>query len=302
MKKVISIVLSIAIVVMAIQSIPASASENSISSTDKYWSENGILEEVDEINGDLYYYYENDIHRKSIIYYRSTAMISYVEYEVGRPFYKKAVFSVDMKFDRMSFVEYARQLMPNSLGIYIVEQLAHMNNASGPLLVSSSERSVILQALYNAGNPQEFTNHNTRSYNISGTYVLLKDSLAYTIVEQSVIPVLAGTAIDVVSALVGLSASSLLAIASFIRTAVGVYELIRDWNFKKYNVTGGWTKRGYVGGTAYYESWLNKYWVAYVGDIGATLTYSNSTCASDYNNDSSIASHTYSAYRAGHAL
>ena len=139
-----------------------------------------------------------------------------------------------------------------------------------------------MNQLYGLGYPRAYSFKHVMTRIQEGYTVELYDSVSYDISETSMWLVVGGTAISFISALIGLSANTLLAIGSFILASYGVYTLARDASFTRYDITVFRMKDTYWGTVIPYSTYNNVSYNAYCGDLGATLSYEYTNGNSDY--------------------
>ena len=302
MKKIVSVLLMISIFTSMIIPVKA-AEENSCFEYETVFStigEDGSYEEMISTGSVLLYYYENESVRKSASYSIESGYLDYVEYIVGSEFFSRTQKVLPQSLSPNELCEYVNMTKNMLTSIVPVNSIiTEFREEVTTTSVSDTDRNKILTALYNNSEPSEFTNENSRTVVVESKAVLIKESLSYSIKEKSVFPVLARTAITVISALVSLPSSTLLKIATFVSVGNGIYELVKDYDFKKMEVVGMRVKDCYIDNTKYYQSWLRKQWTAVVGDIGAALNFEQGTCDEYFYNDRKIAEFAYANYKAG---
>lgn len=155
-------------------------------------------------------------------------------------------------------------------------------------VMTSGHEDRIMSALYGAGWPSAYYWY-LRDWMWRGdVYAELRHSVSYNLVEKLGIWGWAGAAVNTVSILVGLPASTIQAIASVIMGAQGLLEFLINVRVKEYDVFCYETKSVQISGATYYWAGRTVKWIAKVADIGATLNFIYDNFHYDFYNHSAL--------------
>ena len=263
------------------------------------------VEYVDTIDGIVFYYYESADTRKCVTYEISSEFLNYAELKVADNIIIEGTMnkasSQIVGEDFKAFFESIGAEQLSSMKINKADDFGKRINVAKS--VSESERAKIESELYK-NNPHPYTNNNTRVVNVSGTSVILKDDLSYSISSHSIFWIVAGTTLSAMSVILGIPGPLIFTLIGAAGFTVGLYELKNSAHFYTYDVYGNWIKKGYVNNTQYSDSWLRKEWTAVTSSSGegsAALYLNRTVSDSIYSNDNQIAQIAYNNYQIGYS-
>lgn len=147
-----------------------------------------------------------------------------------------------------------------------------LETSNAPLTrVTSSEKTKIMDELYDAGWPTAYTNVVRGTKTQNNVTATLYHTLSYSIQDYDYTFIAAKTALSVLITLTGLPASRIKAIITIVLVADGIYQTAKDVNLGSFDTYAYENKDVRVGSIRPYWAGRTVKWTALVGDIGASL-------------------------------
>ena len=151
--------------------------------------------------------------------------------------------------------------------------------------VTSSERTKIMNELYDAGWPTSYVNFERDRMTQNGVTAILYHSVTYSIQDYDYTFLAAKTALSVLLALTGLPTAKIKLIATLYLTADGIWQTVSDMTAGRFDVYAYGTKQVKIGNVQPYWAGRTVKWTGYTFDIGAGLNFDYENKHSDYDNN-----------------
>lgn len=151
------------------------------------------------------------------------------------------------------------------------------------------------------GEPSEYGETLRRSYTASGITAKVYESLEYQITDKFSWFAIIGTSLSAAMAALSAPASILLKIATWAPIGGGVYELLSDTTFRKYNLFGYYQKNIYAQGEFQFFNLKTRKFEAHVGD-NAGVQYKSESKPSTFDDNLALCKTGIEEYQRKHNI
>lgn len=153
--------------------------------------------------------------------------------------------------------------------------------------VTSDEKAMIMNELYNEGWPRAYTNYLRASKTQNGVTAKLYHTLSYNIIDHDYTFVVAKTTLSFLLSLTGLPTAKLKLIVTLLAVD-GVLQTIKDIIIGKFDVYAYENKDVIINNTKPYWAGRTVKWTAVTGDIGAALTFESENKHNDFDDHTAL--------------